>query len=41
MPIKVITPSKHKHGVFMSANTIKDVYIIEPKAFKDDRGYFM
>ena len=41
MPIKVITPSKHTHGVFMSANTIKDVYIIEPKAFKDDRGYFM
>lgn len=41
MPIKVIVPTKHTPGVFMSVNTIKDVYIIEPKAFGDSRGYFM
>lgn len=41
MPIKVIIPTKHTPGVFMSANTIKDVYIIEPKTFGDGRGYFM
>lgn len=41
MAIKVITPTKHTPGVFMSANLIKDVYIIEPKAFGDSRGYFM
>ena len=41
MPIKVIIPSKHTPGVYMSTNKIDGVYVIEPKAFKDDRGYFM
>ena len=41
MSINVIIPTKRTPGVFMSANLIKDVYIIEPKAFGDERGYFM
>jgi dTDP-4-dehydrorhamnose 3,5-epimerase len=41
MPIKVTVPTKHTDGVFMSVDKIKDVYIIEPKAFGDERGYFM
>lgn len=41
MAINVIVPNKKTPGVYMSADEIKDVYIIEPRTFKDDRGYFM
>ena len=41
MAINVIVPNKTIPGVHMSVDKIDGVYIIEPKAFKDDRGYFM